>query len=80
MCGYVDALAASSTAVLFFFGGGVGGLMREAAFVFSLPSSLGGLCGFMLVEEAAVVNDTRPKVPCGHRKLFFLLIFKKNTC
>lgn len=24
MCGYVDALAASSTAVLFFFGGGWG--------------------------------------------------------
>lgn len=52
--------------------------MREAAFVFSLPSSLGGLCGFMLVEEAAVVNDTRPKVACGHRKLFFLLILKKK--
>lgn len=49
--------------------------MREAAFVFSLPSSPGGLCGFMRAEEAAVVNDTRPKVVRGHRKLFFLLIF-----
>lgn len=36
--------------------------MREAALVFSLPSSPGGLYGLMRVEEAAVVNDTRPKV------------------
>lgn len=49
--------------------------MREAAFVFSLPSSPGGLRGFMWVEEPAVVNDTRPKVVRGHRKLFFPAYF-----
>lgn len=49
--------------------------MLEAAFVFSLTSGSGGLCGFMRVEETAVVNDTRPKVVRGHGKFFFPAYF-----
>lgn len=52
--------------------------MREAAFVFSLPSSPGGLYGLMRVEEAAVVNDTRPKVPLVVTGSFFPAYFFKK--